>query len=63
MVRQSTFVKVQSDRSLMEQVTENETTEDLEVTHSDWLIKFPVYWRRAPPSSHQFETNLIFRLQ
>ena len=39
MVRQSTFVKVQSDRSLMEQVTENETTEDLEVTHSDWLIK------------------------
>ena len=34
MVRQSTFVKVQSDRSLMEQVTENETTEDLEVTHS-----------------------------
>ena len=60
MVRQSTFVKVQSDRSLIEQVTENETTEDLEVKHSDWLIKPTFYWRRASPSSHQLETNIIF---
>ena len=31
MVRQSLFVKVQSDKSMIEHVTENETTEDLEV--------------------------------
>lgn len=32
MVRQSLFVKVQSDKSMIEHVTENETTEDLEVS-------------------------------
>ena len=31
MVRKSLFVKVQSDKSMIEHVTENETTEDLEV--------------------------------